>query len=215
MDKHSRYNNYTQLLSKVDAMFAQVKARHEGQFQCIAGCFGCCQAGLTVSNVEATRISSWLSDHSAITAKIRDRSQMLNDPELCSLLDREGRCSIYEVRPVICRSHGMPVSFEEMPEEIGGDVNDHSSYVLTNSVASTNSEGLEPASENSVNTKIDEQRDVCPLNFEGEDLGALAEADVLSLEKLNVLLSLINIQFDKQHAGNRVPLMDLLTNARS
>ncbi len=190
-------------------MFSDVKQRHKGQLQCISGCFGCCQAGLTISNIEAVRISEWLRDRPEVADKIRDRSEMLNDPEFCNLLNRDGRCSIYEVRPVICRSHGLPVSFEEAPEELGGDVNDPAAYVLTNSVIPDGEQGLSGDSENKMNTMSDEPRDVCPLNFEGVELGVLAQADVLSLEKLNVLLSLINFQFDQKNAGHRVPLVDL------
>lgn len=189
MIKHNRYYNYTQLLSKVDAMFLAAKERQVDQFQCMAGCIGCCQAGLSVSNVEGRRISDWLLENLTVAAKIRDRTQMLNNPDYCSLLDSAGGCSIYDVRPLICRSHGMPVSMEEGPEVIPGDVNDHSKYVLT--------------------SQTDELRDVCPLNFEGVDLASISREDVLSLEKLNVLLSLINIDFDKPHAGERVSLETL------
>ena len=187
--KHNRYHNYTQLLSKVDAMFSAAKERHVDQFKCMAGCFGCCQAGLSVSNVEARRIAGWLIDNPAVAVKIRDRTQMLDNPDYCSLLDSAGSCSIYEVRPLICRSHGMPVSMEEGSEVIGGDVNDHSNYLLT--------------------SQTDDLRDVCPLNFEGVNLESISRDDVLSLEKLNVLLSLINIDFDKLNAGERVALTTL------
>jgi uncharacterized protein len=189
MNKYNRYYNYTQLLSKVDAVFLAAQERHTGQFQCMAGCIGCCQAGLSVSNVEARRIGDWLLENPAVAAKIIDRTQMLDNPDYCSLLDSAGSCSIYDVRPLICRSHGMPVSMEEEPEVIAGDVNDHSKYLLTSQTA--------------------DLRDVCPLNFEGVDLASISCEDVLSLEKLNVLLSLINIDFDQTNAGERVSLMTL------
>jgi uncharacterized protein len=205
VDKNSRFNHYTQLLTDVDAMFSQVTHRHQGQFQCQSGCFGCCQAGLTVSNVEAARISEWLRDNGATLAKIRDRSHMLDHPDYCGLLDVDGRCLIYPVRPLICRSHGLPVSWEESPGEPAFDVDDHASYTLTNDPGSSSSE-----TNSGDGVCVDEPRDVCPLNFEGIDLGTLAVSDVLSLEKLNVLLSLINIQFDLAQSGKRVALMDLI-----
>jgi hypothetical protein len=55
-----------------------------------------------------------------------------------------------------------------------------------------------------------EERDVCPLNFEGVNLQSLSKMDVLSLDKLNVLLSLINRQFDEENAGSRLELKEIL-----
>ena len=173
MNKDSRYDNYTQLLAKVDAMFEAVRARHADKFQCASGCVGCCQPGLSVFNVEARKIGEWIDEHPDVVAKIQDKTLMLDDPDYCHLLDRKGRCTIYEVRPMICRSHGMPISW-------GGD------------------------------EENPEERDVCPLNFEGEDLNNLPKSDILSIDKLNILLSLINRQFDPDLAEKRVLLREVI-----
>jgi Fe-S-cluster containining protein len=174
MNQNNRYANYTQLLAKVDLMFNSVVERNPGQFQCQRSCYACCQPGLTISNIEATRIREWLSENADVFAKIRDSSTMMNDKNYCPLLDKSGLCSIYEVRPMICRSHGMPVSWGASE---GGS---------------------------------QEERDVCPLNFEGVNLQSLSKMDVLSLDKLNVLLSLINRQFDEENAGSRLELKEIL-----
>lgn len=83
---------------------------------------------------------------------------MQNDPDFCRFLDADGSCSIYEVRPIICRTHGAPVSW--MEEDDGGG-------------------------------NKEESRDVCPLNFEGVNLKELQAQDVISLDKLNTILSVI------------------------
>ena len=31
----------------------------------------------------------------------------------CQMLDKEGLCGIYDVRPLICRTHGFPILFQE------------------------------------------------------------------------------------------------------
>ncbi len=31
----------------------------------------------------------------------------------CAFLDKEGACTIYAVRPVICRSHGAPIQYRD------------------------------------------------------------------------------------------------------
>lgn len=70
----------------------------------------------------------------------------------CSFLQKEGSCGIYELRPLVCRSHGAPLQWKE--------------------------------SENTY-------RDVCPLNFTGENIGKLSPNDVMNLDTINALLSLL------------------------
>jgi Fe-S-cluster containining protein len=177
MNEDQSFKNYTKLLEKVDKMFEAVFARHRNRFACQAGCYGCCKSQLSVFSVEARYIEAWLNAHPEAVRKIEERSAMLNDPDFCNFLDKEGGCTIYEARPVICRSHGLPVAL--------GDG--------------------EP--EQSVLTK---QRDVCPLNFKGVDLDSLDDRDVMSLEHVNTLLSLINRAFDGSHGDERVRLDRLI-----
>ena len=113
MEKNNLSDNYTQLLEKVDLMFHDIESRHPDKFSCARGCFGCCKPSLTVSHVEASRIRDWLIANPKTMEMIQSRADMLNDPNFCSMLNREGACAIYEARPLICRSHGLPVSWAE------------------------------------------------------------------------------------------------------
>lgn len=176
MQKDSPYHNYTQLLEKVDRMFAGVFERHGSKFNCKKGCYSCCRADLSVCHVEASYITDWLAVRPDLRDKIHRREGMLNDASFCSLLDQEGACSIYEARPLICRSHGLPISWKQ-------DVLDGNSS---------------------------EQRDVCPLNFQGVDINELEQIDVLSIDKANILLSLVNRAFDESAAEARVQLSKIL-----
>jgi Fe-S-cluster containining protein len=169
--KDNPFDHYTQLLAKADQMFDIAAARHPGQFQCGAGCYACCQPGLTVTHVEAARIREWLSDHAELSRVIRSGDGMLADQGYCGMLDADGRCSIYEVRPLICRSHGMPVSWK---------------------------------------TDEAEARDCCPLNFKEIDLDSLDPGDVLSLDKLNMILSAVDHAYDSEKSGERVLITDLV-----
>ncbi len=166
MTQHNVFQNYAQLLTKVDEFFRSVYARHPEKFSCAVGCYGCCRQGLSVSRVEADFIKRWLQDHPDRAAKIKDLSKMKNEPEFCRFLDAKGACGIYEARPVICRTHGAPISWVE---ESAGDG-------VTN-----------------------EFRDVCPLNFEEERLEELSGQDVLSLDKLNALLSVITRHYTQSN----------------
>ncbi len=128
----------------------------------------CCHQHLTVIGYEFKRIVT------AVAALPAERVHALaerlgagrEDPR-CPLLDDEGRCTTYEARPLICRSHGVPI-------EVG-----------------------EPST-----------RDVCPLNFvDGPDVESLDDTMVLDVDRLNVMLGLID-RFDGAGDGSRVDLID-------
>jgi Fe-S-cluster containining protein len=101
---------YRQLCDKVDAFFTRVEQRHGEELRCSTGCYDCCDARLSVTGVEAAAVvEAWraLSDErrAAVRATWRDGATA------CAALDRQGRCAIYEGRPLVCRSHGVPIRF--------------------------------------------------------------------------------------------------------
>lgn len=100
---------YKELTAKVDAFFARVMARHGGAMQCRSGCDDCCRARLTVTGVEAAVIRAGLPAlDDAVRARLRERA-VAGDDGRCPALEGDGRCAIYEARPLVCRSHGLPI----------------------------------------------------------------------------------------------------------
>jgi Fe-S-cluster containining protein len=97
---------YRQLTAKIDAFFARVAARHGGEMQCAAGCSACCHQRLTVTAVEAAAIEAWAA---SLSAAERAALGSTADPDRCAALDDHGRCRIYPARPLVCRSHGIPI----------------------------------------------------------------------------------------------------------
>ena len=100
-------SRYGELTAKVDAFFARVHARHTDDMQCGSGCSDCCHVRLTVTVVEAAAIRTHVATWSA-----EQRAELGTDPAVCAAL-KDGRCSIYEVRPVVCRSHGAPIRMRQ------------------------------------------------------------------------------------------------------
>ena len=101
------------LRDRVDDHFDQAEERSPGQMQCRAGCDMCCHARLTVFAIEAERIASALATLARRDPELRERvRRQADDPaesDHCALLV-DGRCSIYADRPLICRSHGLPIA---------------------------------------------------------------------------------------------------------
>ena len=103
-------NRLGELTRKVDAFFDRVTARHGTDMQCATGCSDCCHVRLTVTGVEAGAIralvSGWPDD--------RRRDLAATGPtDRCAALDPAGRCKIYDARPLVCRSHGVPIRLRQ------------------------------------------------------------------------------------------------------
>ena len=105
-----------QLRTRVDAHFDQALARSPAAFQCAAGCDACCHVRIGVFAVEAAPIRQALARLAATDPALRSRVRaQADDPALqdrCALLV-DGRCAVYAERPMICRSHGLPIAVPE------------------------------------------------------------------------------------------------------
>ncbi len=105
----SARERYRELCGKVDDFFDRVRARHGDEMQCVAGCHGCCQGGLSVTTVEAEEIRAAVAGLSADARERASARAAAEDGTRCAALEQDGRCAIYPVRPLVCRSHGLPI----------------------------------------------------------------------------------------------------------
>ena len=85
-------------LAKIDGAVALSASKAGDALACKRGCSACCVDGLSVLPVEAALIAS-----SGLAAPSQPSSQ----PGMCAFLDDDGACSVYPVRPVLCRTHGL------------------------------------------------------------------------------------------------------------
>jgi hypothetical protein len=110
---------YRELCDKVDAFFARVEARHRDEVHCDRGCYDCCDVRLSVTGVEAAAVrAAWLELDEERRAAVR--ATWREGATACAALDRQGRCAVYAGRPLVCRSHGVPVRFGRRGERTGG-----------------------------------------------------------------------------------------------
>lgn len=109
---------YRELLAKVDAKFQDVARAHAGAMRCGLGCHSCCKPGLTVSPLEAENLKRHFAAHpGAKRRKAEIRAQNPHGGNRCGLLDASGACIAYEARPIVCRSHGVPLKIQEAAGE--------------------------------------------------------------------------------------------------
>lgn len=104
--------NYKQLVERVDALCSSIERALGGQITCSAGCSDCCTA-ITLFPVEAAAIQSALAALPAEeAAAIRRHVAEQAGGERCPLLSSH-RCLLYAARPIICRTHGLPILVTE------------------------------------------------------------------------------------------------------
>jgi Fe-S-cluster containining protein len=109
---------YEELVAQTDAMATRLSARYDAHLACRAGCSVCCQHHLAVFPVEAMHIGTALAALPiGVRQRLEQQAHRVNEQEAlgasvaCPMLVDE-RCSIYESRPLICRTQGLPLLLE-------------------------------------------------------------------------------------------------------
>ena len=64
---------------------------------------------LSITRVEADAIRAELAGWTAERKRALAANVAAAAPDRCTALDGAGRCLIYAVRPIVCRSHGAPI----------------------------------------------------------------------------------------------------------
>jgi Fe-S-cluster containining protein len=93
--------HYRRLRDQVDQLVGRLETIHRDAIQCKQGCTHCC-VNLTVWPVEFFAIAEDLG-----AAGIKP---VFDPTAACGFL-KDGLCQIYAFRPIICRTHGLPLVY--------------------------------------------------------------------------------------------------------
>lgn len=108
MNRMEALGNYFDLIERVDELCAQITVKYEAHIACRKGCADCCRC-FTLFPVEAEALSTALRELPRFRRDyIRQRVKSAPSGDACPLLE-EGACLLYSARPIICRTHGMPI----------------------------------------------------------------------------------------------------------
>ncbi len=126
-------DSYREILHRADTHFDQVRRRLGGHLECRLGCTGCCHGLFEIGSADVAMISEALR---SLTPESRElliaRSRVILDTfdapatrecdpaakaalferaidVACPALSDDGSCRIYEHRPLVCRTFGLPV----------------------------------------------------------------------------------------------------------
>lgn len=99
---------YRLLVAELDEKIAEISRTllQNKQLQCGPGCDGCCMP-FSVLPIEAAMIAEVVITRRVCVESCGEGCRLLND----------GLCTIYEMRPVICRTQGLPLAYVD--EEAG------------------------------------------------------------------------------------------------
>jgi len=105
-------DNYWQVIARVDDLCRGIESALRGQISCSEGCSSCCTA-ISLFPVEAAALRAALDalpeeEASAIRSHLEEHA----GGERCPLLSHD-RCLLYDARPVICRTHGLPILYSD------------------------------------------------------------------------------------------------------
>lgn len=97
------------LQENASGFFDKVQAKYSAQMKCTEGCSKCCYTDISVFEVESENIKEWFESLSEERqSELKTLWQAPVNAGACSFLYNE-RCSVYEARPIICRTQGAPL----------------------------------------------------------------------------------------------------------
>lgn len=97
------------LQENASGFFDKVANKYSAEMKCKEGCSKCCYTDISVFEVEAKRIEEWLQSQSEEKqVELKKLWKLPVEKGACSFLYNDS-CSIYEARPVICRTQGAPL----------------------------------------------------------------------------------------------------------
>lgn len=102
---------YRNLRSEIDEEIKRLEELHGTDITCHPGCTACC-VNLTVFPVEFFAILEDLKEAGSLNSNLR-----FEETVPCGFLNEQGLCRIYPFRPIICRTHGLPILFLDESRE--------------------------------------------------------------------------------------------------
>jgi Fe-S-cluster containining protein len=104
--------NYRNLVDKVDGLCRGIENEYLENIACRRGCDGCCRH-ISLFPVEALSLAQALRElPETLATHIRGKARAASPDGPCPLLE-DGACLLYPSRPIICRTHGLPILTRE------------------------------------------------------------------------------------------------------
>ena len=103
-------SGYRAFIDRVDQFCHKISSDYAKEIACRAGCSRCC-LHISLSPIEAALVAEALADLPRETRTLLAGRSQCSDDGHCPLLV-DDLCVIYQSRPLICRTHGLPLLIE-------------------------------------------------------------------------------------------------------
>lgn len=120
-------NDMRPLQKKAEDEFSRFYDKYKEGMMCAQGCSTCCIDELSIFSWEAAIITDWFHELDHKDKEAWKKKQSLPSRPLgqsqenaCAFL-HEGDCSIYEVRPTLCRTQGMAMQYLDSQKQVQRD----------------------------------------------------------------------------------------------
>ncbi len=100
----NHFESYMNLVQKIDILSDKLSLIHNNNILCCEKCCDCC-INLSIFPVEFYAIKQQLISNNINLSEI-----FFDANSSCGFL-KKALCQIYEFRPIICRTHGLPIVF--------------------------------------------------------------------------------------------------------
>lgn len=112
-------DEYRAVVQRVTAFCDTQSERYRADMACGPGCSSCCHAWLSVCAVEEAQLTAAVAAlPEAKRAELAERGEhelereQRGEPQpRCAMLDADGRCAVYEYRPLVCRTQGLALRY--------------------------------------------------------------------------------------------------------
>ncbi|MES2614420.1 MAG: YkgJ family cysteine cluster protein [Bdellovibrionota bacterium] len=112
-----------ELQANTSSFFNQFHQKYQAHMQCKIQCSQCCHVDLSIFEGEAAAILEWVKNLDE--EKKQTLLKTLTEPEqtttykkrkACVFL-RDNKCSIYDARPIICRTQGVALQYKTFEDK--------------------------------------------------------------------------------------------------
>ncbi len=116
-DRHP-LEKYLGLRTDVSERAARLFDRYDEHLRCRRGCYYCCDE-ITVLPIELEALRLWTAEN-GMPARERLGGPPPGPRRRCAFLGRSGECTVYGGRPIICRTHGLPLAYRVYEYDLHG-----------------------------------------------------------------------------------------------
>lgn len=109
IESHSDHiDSYYQLRKQIDKNASELSSLHVKHIKCQKGCDSCCEA-IKIFPIEFAAIKNELQ-----SSNVEIPSRRFNKFRKSCMFLKNGACLIYNARPIICRTQGLPLMYQKL-----------------------------------------------------------------------------------------------------